>query len=496
MSYQEERLQEIADAIRVQKKTDEKILAKNFASEILSLKTGGDYNIEQTFVDGGCELHITQAGESKKLYYCEAIDYDGTILKSGWYVEGQAFVLPEFPSHDKLVAQEWVSNLPIVDNKIIVTSDVDAGVIYTTQSGLTEFDIVLTSDTGLTVTLNLNGNKNWGDGATDASTSHIYSNYGNYTISCDATEIVSNKAEDSYIGIFDSFVEEGNKSCVAIRLGSNVTRFGDMAWTTSVKYITIPKSVTTLKGNANTDIVCDSYVETLICNGGISEFQGLVRTHKIIMGYGITKCPKVQRCDHINLPDTIQSISQIGYISSNKKITIPSGVSSVGNLQNLNCDELEFKDGVESVGNITDSSIKNIVIPNSVTSIGSMIQVDLVELNLPSSLTEMGDVTECMYLKRLDIPDGVTELAYDFVIGCPSLQEIVFPKNITELPGSLYFGIITLDFSRCVNVVTASDLTIGGLSSVIIVPDDLYSQWIANSNWAPYINLIKKASEV
>jgi hypothetical protein len=465
----------------------------NLASTIATI-TGGEYDIQQTFVDGGTELHIFKAGGGEKLYYCEAIDYDGTILKSGWYSEGQEFELPEFPNHDNLIAQEWTATAPIVNNKIVVTSDIDAGIVYATKSGLTEFDIVLNSTTGLTVTLNINGVKNWGDGTTDTTNSHTYSTQGRYTITCDATEIISNKSQNSYISIFESYAEEGNISCVAIRLGSNVTRFGDMAWATSVEYITIPKSVTILKGNASTDVLCDSYLKTFVCHGGITQMTGIIRTYNVVLGYGLTACSRINVYGHINVPNTIQNLPQLSYLNATN-IIIPGSVSSVGTLKNVSCDKLEFKEGVVSIGAMSNSGIKKIVYPNSVVSIGGITDVDVTELILPQNLTTMGVIKSCSYLQKLDIPDSITTLPNSFIGGCPSLKEIIFPKNITTIPGSVYLTQTTLNFSKCVNVVTGN-VTIDCLSADIIVPDALYDQWIVSGTWSKYANQIKKASEV
>jgi hypothetical protein len=61
MSYQEERLQEIANAIRTKKGTTESIPAKNFADEILSLQSGGEYNISATkFEDGSYSISFIE----------------------------------------------------------------------------------------------------------------------------------------------------------------------------------------------------------------------------------------------------------------------------------------------------------------------------------------------------------------------------------------------------------------------------------------------------
>ena len=58
---------------------------------------------------------------------------------------------------------------------------------------------------------------------------------------------------------------------------------------------------------------------------------------------------------------------------------------------------------------------------------------------------------------------------------------------------------ISYDFSECsaIPVLSASN----GIASkddiyIIIVPDALYDEWIAATNWVAYASKIKKASEV
>ena len=116
-------------------------------------------------------------------YFVKVIDYDGTILKEAHLDTGDKFTLPNPPSHNGLVFQEWSCSQEIVDNTITITdNNVMVGAVYTTASGLSEFDIELTKVTGLDVTLNMNGTKDWGDGTSDNLNTHTYTNYGKYMI--------------------------------------------------------------------------------------------------------------------------------------------------------------------------------------------------------------------------------------------------------------------------------------------------------------------------
>jgi hypothetical protein len=57
-------------------------------------------------------------------------------------------------------------------------------------SRLSEFDISGT----FTVTLNMDGTKDWGDGTSDTSTTHTYASAGDYTITCDGSTMTTSSS--------------------------------------------------------------------------------------------------------------------------------------------------------------------------------------------------------------------------------------------------------------------------------------------------------------
>lgn len=221
-----------------------------YASVDVNVESGssGEYNIEQvTLDDGTCELKITDAagggggsggsviGRRYGEFRCVAIDYDGTILKEEWLNTGDVFTLPEFPTHDRLVAQNWSASQEIVDNSITVDDkDFICGAVYTTASGKSEFDIVLNKATGLEVSVRISGTKDWGDGTSDTSTTHTYTDYGEYTISCSGTSMASS----SSAGVFNQSSSGYNMWCVGAYLAiPSVTEYA-FQWCSGLRTIT------------------------------------------------------------------------------------------------------------------------------------------------------------------------------------------------------------------------------------------------------------------
>ena len=195
---------------------------------------------------------VEKQEDSGGKYLVQVIDYDGTVLKSDHLNTGVTFTLPEAPTnHERLVFQKWSSPVTISDNTITVeNSDITIGATYKTSSGLTEIDITLTKVTGLDVVCNMVGNKNWGDGTTDSATTHTYTDYGSYTITCDGISIPAGSS--SVGGMFSSSRTSRNYYCTEIRVGDSVTGIGDNAFTycSSLTSVTILDSITSIGNNA------------------------------------------------------------------------------------------------------------------------------------------------------------------------------------------------------------------------------------------------------
>ena len=227
--------------------------------------------------------------------------------------------------------------MTITNGEITVpNSDITIGAVYTTSSGLSEFDITLTTVTGLNVTLNMNGTKNWGDGTTDTSTSHTYSTTGDYTITCDGTTMNTSTSN----GLFGQ--TSGNDCyCLTSARLANVTDIsnGAFAYCFSLMSITIPKGVTSIGERAFTNycairsIVLPSTVTSI----GIASFYYTENLKAMALPSGITTIDNtalqtIKCLESITLPQSISSINN-GLISQNRvicHITIPYGVTSIG----------------------------------------------------------------------------------------------------------------------------------------------------------------------
>ena len=235
------------------------------------------------------------------------IDYDGTIVET-WALSDLANKkeLPTPPVHDRLVFQQW--NWTLEDIKA-ANVEMAVGALYTTTSGLTEFHIRVTKASGLAITCNMVGNKNWGDGTEDALTSHTYADYGDYIITCDGNTMVAKVMGD-----------KGNVQQTLLR-------------------IFIPNSVTTIK--AFTFNNCSALQSISIPNS--------------VTGIGNNAFLNCKTLQSISIPNSVTSIWDSTFYNcfALQSISIPNSVTGIMNNTFHNC-----------------FTLQSVSLPNSVTSIG------------------------------------------------------------------------------------------------------------------------------
>lgn len=331
----------VADAIRTKKGTSGLINPQNFESEIASIGGGG----------GGEQ----PTGD----YTVKVIDYDGTVLLETKGNTGDVITLPTAPTHDKLVFQEWSASVAVANNTVTIEdNDVMVGAIYTTASGKSEFDITLTKVTGLSVTLNMNGTKDWGDGTSNTATTHTYTAYGDYTITCNGTTMTTS----SDAGLFGQNNGAPNYYCVRARF-ANITSIGNYAFFRcySLTNIVIPSSVTS------------------------------IGTYAFYLCYSLTD---------ITIPSSVRTIDKQAVYSccSLTNITIPSSVTSIGIAAFYAC-----------------CSLTNITIPNSVTSIGnqafqicySITKYDFSQHTSVPTLSNTNAFSDINRICKIIVPDNL-----------------------------------------------------------------------------------------
>lgn len=132
------------------------------------------------------------------------------------------------------------------------------------------------------------------------------------------------------------------------------------------------------------------------------------------------------------------------YTGNETEVTIPDGVTSIGNGAFVCCEKLtavNIPDSVTSIG--ADAfryciSLKEISIPDSVNSIGSGAFKgceSLSSVRLPAGLTSIGERTFdfCPSLEDLTVPDSVNSIGYFAFSSCKNLRSITLPADLTSI---------------------------------------------------------------
>lgn len=147
-------------------------------------------------------------------------------------------------------------------------------------------------------------------------------------------------------------------------------------------------------------------------------------------------------------------------------------------------------------------SISALIIPNGVKSLELSSLYDANSLNiivLPNSVTSIKPrVLMSPSLSSVVIPGLILEITMS---GCRSLSSVIFPSSIENLPAEAFYncyGMAFYDFSHHTAVPTLNNAN--AFTSIpedckIIVPDALYDEWIAATNWSTYASYIIKKTD-
>lgn len=310
--------------------------AKSALKTAINAKTDSQHQIGDELLDDYADFVDSISTGSLTENDVNFYDYDGTLLYA--YSKNDFLALsamPANPSHTGLTAQGWNWTLNDAQTYVATCGMLQIGQIYTTASGKNEFDIELTPVTGLSVTLNMNGNKDWGDGTTDTNTSHTYSTYGEYTIKCDGTTMTTSSSSGLFGQVYDSGY---NYYCKRARFSSitTISRYS-LCLCRSLENIIISNTTTTIENYA---------------------FMGELILETIL------------------IPNTITTLGDFAFSGclSSKILSLPNSITTYGTniFQN---DKFELLSIPSNFTNITASMfancqrVKRISLPNTITII-------------------------------------------------------------------------------------------------------------------------------
>ncbi len=148
----------------------------------------------------------------------------------------------------------------------------------------------------------------------------------------------------------------------------------------------------------------------------------------------------------VNIPDSVTSMGDSVFYncSSLTGVTIPSGVNAIGDGAFQNCASLTdvvIPDGVSQIGSSLFggcSSLRSVSIPESVTEIGGSAFYQcssLTTVTIPSGITRIGHWAfyQCSGLTKIILPDSVAEIGNYAFKSCSGIGNVVIPAGMTRI---------------------------------------------------------------
>jgi hypothetical protein len=318
------------------------------------------------------------------------------------------------------VKYNGVTTVPANKGNYNVTFDVAADANYNAASGfsagtLSIADIIIdtigafktwldaqpanTAETAYTVALNV-----------DALSSYYTSGGAGYVLRQNTTKYVNLDLSGSTITSIGDGAFYGCDRLTSVTIPDSVTSIGNYAFQncSGLTSVTIPNSVTSIGEQAFS--VCSGL--TSVTSIGSGAFSSCSELTEINVNPLNTVYTSVNGILYSKNPNNIICVP--GKISG--EITIPSGVTSIGDGAFENC-----------------SGLTSVTIPNSVTSIGDSAFYycsGLTSVTIPNSVTSIGSsaFSGCSGLTSVTIGNSVTSIGDSAFYGCCGLTSVPIPN--------------------------------------------------------------------
>ena len=182
----------------------------------------------------------------------------------------------------------------------------------------------------------------------------------------------------------------------------------------------------------------------------------------------------------------------IKYNGSGSRVTVPEGVSEIGDKAFFRCKGLEYVSLPESVTAVGEDAfyecpdLEGIHLPDSLRKIGwgsFCLCGRLRDVKLPPYLTEIGQRAfyKCSSLTEAAVPNGVTEIDYAVFGNCHSLRKVILPDSLRKIDMNAFAGCTALaEISLPPGVAKINDSAFEDCSSLKIItkPGSYPEQWL------------------
>ena len=437
----------------------------------------------------------TRVDSSKPIKF---YDYDGTLLYS-YTVEEYANLgaNPPLPTHEGLIAQDW--NFSYMPYFVELYGYGIFGAQYKTDDLKSHIHVCMPQD-DLSIALRLGYSGgvtvNWGDGTKEvsegATIEHTYDNPGNYIIRVDADNYYLGVSSGG-IGLVDNYPYYDRK----------ITRIhiGERCFTCHFFRLASLKSISFPENTRHVDITEAPLLECVICSYPNSldiaschrlrilstrRDSFVIQNLSALVEFQCSRSPYTNNGTRIiNCPGILQIPQNVSFIyAEDYYVDTRSSLTGCCSLENLDVDNLkEIPD--ECFSGCSNLQEINIIQDGIIDYIGAR------------------SFLGCKSLKgNIILSDKVTTIPEEAFANCHSLNSVTAQGALTEIGARAFkscFSLISIDLTACANIPTIDMTTFESVPSKgplkIIVPDNLYEQWIVASYWKNRADLIIKESD-